>query len=133
MNRKTLIALAHLAAAQAGADEATRRAAQKKVTGVASCRDMDEAALIRLIRYWQRCGARVRLPRRPEDASSDRAPLIRKLAAQCHALARPYPAYALGVLKQMGCAVDRIEWVPSPMLRKAVAALAYQQKREKKA
>lgn len=130
MDRKTLIALAHLAAAQAGADEATRRAAQKKVTGVESCRDMDEAALIRMIRYWQKAGARVRLPRRPEDAAADRAPLIRKLAAQCHALCRPFPAYALGLLRQMGCTVERIEWAPAPMLKKAVAALAYQAKRE---
>lgn len=133
MDRKTLIALAHLAAAQAGADEATRRAAQKKVTGVESCRDMDEAALIRMIRYWQKAGARVRLPRVPEDAAADRAPLIKKLAAQCHALGRPFPAYPLAVLKQMGCTVARIEWAPAPMLHKAVAALAYQARRESKA
>lgn len=129
--RRRLIALAHLAAAQAGCrDEDARRAVQKMVTGVDSCRDMDEAALIRLIRHWQKAGARVRLPRWPEDAARDRAPLIRKLAAQCHAMGRPFPAYALGVLTQMGCAVDRIEWAPAPMLLKAVAALAYQAKRE---
>lgn len=128
MDRKMMIALAHLAAAQAGADEETRRLVQRQVTGVDSCRDMDEAALVRLIRHWQKRGARVRLAyQKPAD---DRAPLIKKLAAQCHALNRPFPAYALGVLKQMGCAVDRIEWAPSPMLRKAVAALSYQQRRQ---
>lgn len=128
--RKRLIALAHLAAAQVGADEDTRRAVQQRLTGVASCRDMDAAALMRVIRHWQQAGARVRLPRWPEDAARDRQPLIAKLAAQSHALGRPFPSYALGVLKQMGCTVERIDWAPAPMLAKAVAALAYQQKRE---
>ncbi len=130
MNRKRLIALAHMAAAQVGADEETRRLVQLQVTGVESCRDMDEAALMRLIRHWQKAGAAVRLPRIEVRAADDRGPMIRKLAAQCHALRRPFPAYALGVLKQMGCAVERIEWAPAPMLRKAVAALAYQHQRE---
>jgi hypothetical protein len=92
---------------------------------------MDEAALLRVIRHWNSKGARVRVP--PVDvgksAAFDRAPLIGKLAAQCHALGRPFPAYPLAILKQMGCGVDRIEWAPAPMLRKVVAAMAYYQKR----
>ncbi|RPE72517.1 uncharacterized protein DUF1018 [Tibeticola sediminis] len=131
MDRKKLIALAHMAAAQVGADEETRRLVQRQVTGVESCREMDEAALVRLIRHWQRAGAAVRLPYlKAVRAADDRSPLIRKLAAQCHGLGRPFPAYALGVLRQMGCTVERIEWAPAPMLRKAVAALGYQQRRE---
>jgi hypothetical protein len=129
--RKKLIALAHMAAARAGChDEDVRRDVQMMVTGVASCRDMDVAALTRLIRYWQAKGARVRLPvRASKQAASDRAPLIAKLAAMCHAGGYPFPAYPLGVLRHMGCAVERIEWAPSPMLRKAVAAMRYQEKR----
>lgn len=129
--RRRLIALAHVAAAQAGCtDEQARRQVQRQVTGVESCRDMDEAALVRLIEHWQRCGARVRLPQRRARPAADRAPLVRKLAAQCHALGRPFPQYTLALLARLGCEVPRIEWAPAPMLRKAVAALAYQQRRE---
>jgi phage gp16-like protein len=131
MTRKTLIALAHLAAKQAGADDETRRAVQRKITGVDSCAQMDAAALRAVIRYWQRHGASVRLPGPPVKALDERAPLIRKIAAQCHAQGMPFPAYPLGVIKQMlGHAVARIEWVPAPVLRNVVAALEYHRRRK---
>jgi phage gp16-like protein len=129
--RHLLIALAHLAAKQAGADDETRRAVQRKITGVDSCAQMDAAALRAVIRYWQRHGASVRLPGPPVKAVDERAPLIRKIAAQCHAQALPFPAYPLGVIKQMlGHAVERIEWVPAPVLRDVVAALEYHRRRK---
>jgi phage gp16-like protein len=129
--RHLLIALAHLAAKQAGVDEATRRAVQRKITGVDSCAQMDAAALRAVIRYWQRHGASVRLPGPPVKAVDERAPLIRKIAAQCHAQAVPFPEYALGIIKQMlGHEVERIEWVPAPVLRDVVAALEYHRRRK---
>lgn len=128
--RKRLIQLAHVAAAQLGLDEETRRALQQAVTGVDSCAKMDVAALQRLIRHYQQKGAEVWLPGPIVKASEDRAPLIGKLAAMCHAGGYPFPAYPLGILKHMGCQVERIEWAPAPMLRNAVAAMRYQQKRQ---
>lgn len=128
--RKRLIALAHLAAARLGLDEETRRAVQRAVTGVDSCAKMDVAALQRLIRHYQQKGAEVWLPGPIVKASEDRAPLIGKLAAMCHAGGYPFPAYPLGILKHMGCQVERIEWAPAPMLRNAVAAMRYQEKRK---
>jgi phage gp16-like protein len=129
--RSKLIALAHLAAKQAGADEWTRRAVQRKITGVDSCAKMDVAALQAVIRYWQRHGASVRLPGPPVKASDERAPLICKIAAQCYSMGRPFPAYPLGIVKQMlGHAVKRIEWVPAPVLRDVVAALEYHRRRK---
>jgi phage gp16-like protein len=129
--RHRLIALAHLAAKQAGADEATRRAVQRKLTGVDSCAQMDVAALQTVIRYWQRHGASVRLPGPLVKASDERAPLMRKIAAQCHAQGLPFPAYPLGVVQRMlGHAVERIEWVPAPVLRDVVAALEYHRRRK---
>lgn len=128
--RKLLIAIAHVAAARLGLDEDTRRAVQRAVTGVASCSQMDVAALQRLIRHYQRKGAQVWLPGPVVKASEDRAPLIGKLAALCHAGGYPFPAYPLAILKHMGCAVERIEWAPAPMLRNAVAAMRYQEKRK---
>ncbi|MCX7902768.1 MAG: regulatory protein GemA [Burkholderiaceae bacterium] len=132
--RKRLLALAHMAAAQAGCiRDDDRRAVQQAVTGVASCADMDVEALERLIRHWQRAGAAVRLPARPQAPgrinSGERAPLLRKLAAQCADGGYPWPEYPLAILRRMGCEVARIEWAPAPELRRAVAALAYQAQR----
>ncbi|MEW5782749.1 MAG: phage protein GemA/Gp16 family protein [Pseudomonadota bacterium] len=128
--RKKLIALAHLAAKQLALDEDARRTVQLAVTGAASCRDMDEAALMRLLAHYKRKGADIYVPAARVVAAKDRAPLIAKIAAQCHALDVPFPAYALGIVRQMqGEAPAVIDWVPAPLLRKVVAALAYQQKR----
>jgi phage gp16-like protein len=129
--RRRLIALAHLAAQQVGADEETRRAVQRRLTGVDSCAQMDEAALQAVIQYWQRRGASVWLPGPMVTASKERGPLIHKIAAQCMALGLPFPAYALGIVKQMlGHAIERIEWVPAPVLRDVVAALEYYRRRK---
>lgn len=128
--RRKLIALAHLAANQLGLDEATRRELQLKVTGARSCADMDEAALLRLIAYYKRHGADVWVPRDKDD-SAGRQPLIRKLWAMSQAARVPYPAYALGIVRQMqGDAPGRLEWVPAPLLRKVVAAMTYQARRK---
>lgn len=59
--RRRLIAQAHLAAKQAGCvEEAERRAVQQMVTGKASCAEMSERELVRLIDHWGRVGAQVR-------------------------------------------------------------------------
>jgi len=59
--RRALIAQAHLAAKQAGcASEEDRRAIQQMVTGKASCADMTERELVRLIDHWGRMGSDVR-------------------------------------------------------------------------
>lgn len=129
MERKKLIAQAHLAANQLGLDEETRRAVQLRVAGARSCSDMDEAALLRLIAHYKRAGARVFVPREREDTAG-RTPLVRKIYALSEAAGVPYPAYALGIVRQMqGAAPDRLEWVPAPLLRKVVAAMTYQTRR----
>lgn len=59
--RHKLIAQAHLAAKQAGcASEEDRRAIQQMVTGKASCAEMTERELVRLIDHWGRMGSDVR-------------------------------------------------------------------------
>ena len=59
--RRVLIAQAHLAAKQAGcSSEEDRRAIQQRVTGKASCAEMTERELVRLIDHWRRMGADVR-------------------------------------------------------------------------
>jgi hypothetical protein len=59
--RRALIAQAHLAAKRAGcASEEDRRAIQQMVTGKASCAEMTERELVRLIDHWGRMGSDVR-------------------------------------------------------------------------
>jgi phage gp16-like protein len=128
--RRRLIALAHIAAQQCGADDATRREVQRRVAGVDSCAQMDIAALQAVIRYWQRAGARVTLPGPLVRASDERAPLIGKIRALSDANGWPWPQYALGIVRHMlGHEVQRIEWVTAEVLRKVVAALVYAERR----
>jgi phage gp16-like protein len=128
--RRRLIALAHIAAQQCGADDATRRDVQRRVAGVDSCAQMDVSALQAVIRYWQRAGARVTLPGPLVRASEERAPLIGKIRALSDANGWPFPAYALGIVRHMlGHEVQRIEWVTAEVLRKVVAAMVYAERR----
>lgn len=71
--RRKLLAQAHLAAKQAGClDEDDRRAVQHRLTGKASCRDMTEAELVRVIDHWRARGATVRASA-PEAGSAPEA------------------------------------------------------------
>lgn len=127
VDRRRLLAMAHMAAAQLGLDEEERRWVQQAVVGKASCAQMSAEELQRLIQHYQRMGTGVW-----QTASRSRSPLLRKIAAQCLSAGYPFPQYALGIARQMlGIPVDRLEWVPEPTLRKIVAALTYWQKRKR--
>lgn len=60
--RRALIARAHMAAQALGLDEDTRRMVQAAHTGCASCREMTEAALVRLLWAYRELGAAVAVP-----------------------------------------------------------------------
>lgn len=60
--RRVLMGLAHKAAAQLGMDDETRRAVQQAVTGKASCKDMSEAELRRLLWHYKAKGADIGIP-----------------------------------------------------------------------
>mgnify|MGYP005841890529 FL=1 len=68
--RRVLIAQAHMAAKQLGLDDDTRRAVQAAVTGTASCADMTEAELARLIQHYHGLGAEV-VASAPRSARDD--------------------------------------------------------------
>jgi phage gp16-like protein len=115
--RRRLIAAIHVEAARRGLDDDARRAMQRRLTGLASCAEMDDAQL------------RVVLDAlRGRRAGADRAPLLRKV----HAMLGDRPvAYAEGILKRMygDRAPQRLEWATPQMLRAVVAALAYDRRR----
>lgn len=60
--RRVLMGLAHKAAAQLGMDDETRRAVQQAVTGKASCKDMSEAELRRLLWHYKAKGVDIGIP-----------------------------------------------------------------------
>lgn len=120
--RRRMIAAVHAEAKRRGLDEQTRRALQARLTGCASCAQMDETQLARVLDHL-----RGRARRRPRP-SEDRAPLVRKI----YALLGDRPvAYAEAILRRMyrESAPAHLEWADPEMLRKVVAALAYDRRR----
>ncbi|MEW6490730.1 MAG: regulatory protein GemA [Thermodesulfobacteriota bacterium] len=80
--RRALIAKAHLAAAQLGLDEETRRAVQAQVTGHASCAGMSVPELERLLTHYRGKGWTARpsgAARAQRQAAFPQARLIRAL------------------------------------------------------
>ncbi len=60
--RRVLMGLAHKAALLAGLDDDARRAVQQAVTGKASCKDMSEAELRRLLWHYKAKGVDIGIP-----------------------------------------------------------------------
>lgn len=122
--RARLIAAVHAGARRLGLDDETRRVLQVRLTGHATCSEMTEQELERVLDHLRRAGFR---PRRPQPAT-DRAPLVRKV----YALLGDRPvAYAEGILRHMygEHAPHHLEWATPTQLRKVVAALEYDRRR----
>ncbi len=134
--RRAWIGRVHGAAAALGMDDETRRALQKRITGVESCARMTVPQLQAVMEALYEGGA----PRPVREgftpkASADRAALVSKLEKQCEAQGYPYPAYVLGMSRKMfgASAPATVAWHTPDQLRRMVAALAYDQKRRPKA
>lgn len=141
--RRTMLGLAHKAAAAFGWDDAFRREQQQRYGGCASCADMSDDQLERWLWKLKDMGADIGVPRAPQGAAprgaaarpdDARAPLLRKLRAQCAAGGWPWPAYVLGASRRMWgeAAPAELAWHSPKQLMALVAALAYQAKRESK-
>lgn len=63
--RRVLLGLAHKAAVLAGLDDDARREVQARVTGKASCRDMTDAQLRRLLWHYKSLGVDIGVPNPP--------------------------------------------------------------------
>lgn len=115
--RRRMIAAIHVEAARRGLDDQARRAMQMRLTGLASCAEMDDAQLRAVLDSL-----------RGRRAGADRAPLLRKVYAM---LGDRPAAYAEGILKRMygDRAPQRLDWATPQMLRAVVAALAYDRRR----
>ncbi len=86
-----------------------------------------------MLGHLQKCGFKPLAPK-TRSASADRAALVRKLGAQLKAAGRDWAyleraAEGRTSMVRRICGVDAISFCDAPMLRKLVAALAYDAKR----
>ncbi len=128
--RSRLIGAIHAVAAKNGIDDETRRALQQDSTGKASCSDMTEHELRRVLERItgnREIPARSKRPTVPEDK--------KKLVNKVYALLGDRPiSYAEGILKHMfgNQAPEVMEWAKPDQLWRLVSALEYDKKRKGK-
>lgn len=120
--RRRQLAAIHAAKAKLGMDDDTYRAMLHQVARVSSSASLGETDRLRVIRHLASLG---NTGWKPIDARSG---LRKKIDRQLEALNRP-PTYG-DALAQRICKVEKLIWCDIEQLRKVVAALAYQQRRE---
>jgi phage gp16-like protein len=126
-DRRTDLAKIHLAKKQLGLDDDAYRDMLWVAARVRSASELDEYGRRSVIEHLRKCGATFRRAKRPRPAA-DRAPLLGKI----YAMLGDRPAgYAEGILKRMygEAAPARLEWASQEQLRKVVAALNYDKRR----
>lgn len=129
------LAKIHIAAAQLGMDEETRRALYRNTTGKDSAakmtdneRDQVIAALVaRGFVDRKRANGKAVFPGRPVD--TDKVPMFRKLEALLADSGRQWE-YARATAQHM-FKVERLEWLNASQLHKLVAALQIDAKRRR--
>lgn len=150
--RRAQLAKIHIAKKDLGLSDDIYREVLFHRFGVDSARDLTDAQLVDLVRYFRDHGWRPKRPGKAEGggqkaegkkqgrdpargrpqnmAAEGRGPLLEKIEAQLSAARRPW-AYADGIARRV-CKVDRVAWCTPQQLRKVVAALAYDAKRNKR-
>ncbi|CAH0445480.1 hypothetical protein LMG10661_01698 [Ralstonia syzygii subsp. syzygii] len=131
---RNLLAKIHVAKKQLAMEDDAYRAVLESVAGKRSAKDLTVREAEAVLAHMQKCGFRPTAPKARRAAASDRDALIRKLGAQLKAAGRDWP-----YLERAGegrtsmvrriCGVDSVSFCDAAMLRKLVAALAYDAKR----
>lgn len=124
------LAKIHIAKAQLGLDDDTYRALLARVAGVRSAKDLTTRQVGAVLREFERLGFQPKPARKGRAApvpAADRAALIGKIEAQLSEAQRAW-AYADAMALRM-FKVERVEWCDTDQLRRLVAALAYDAKR----
>lgn len=119
-----------IARRQLGLDDETYREILKRTVGVESSKDLSPRQVGRVLAELERLGFQstpAKGGRAKPKAADDRAPLVGKIEAQLAEAGRPW-AYADAMALRM-FQVKRVEWCDTDQLRRLVAALAYDAKR----
>lgn len=130
-DRKTELALIHLAKRDLGLDDETYRAALMAIGRVTSAAHLDQHGRQQLIRHfesrgWKRAKRRS-TKRHPGVPAHSRAALVSKIEAQLVVLTEEW-SYADSIAKRM-FKVDSVRFCDDQRLPKIVAALYYEIKR----
>ncbi|MCS4503870.1 regulatory protein GemA [Arhodomonas aquaeolei] len=125
--RRRELAQIHLAAKQLGMDDDNYRAMLWSVARVRSAKDLDAGGRRAVIDHLKAVGFR---PRRKGRTSvgENKQQLAAKVRAQLQAAGKP-EGYADGMARKM-FEVERWEWCSPDQLRRLIAALNYQARRE---
>jgi Mu-like prophage protein gp16 len=131
------LAKIHIAAAQLGMDEETRRILYWNTTGKNSAADMTDGERERVIAALiekgfvdkKRANGKASFPGRPEE--TDKVPMMRKVEALLADSGRQWE-YARATAKRM-FKVERLEWLDHDQLHKLIAALQIDANRRGKA
>ncbi|TBV12774.1 gp16 family protein [Stutzerimonas kirkiae] len=126
------LAKIHIAKAQLGLDDETYRALLARVAGVHSAKELTPRQVGAVLAEFQRLGfepkpATKRAGRNKPNAATERKALVGKIEAQLAEAGRVW-AYVDAMALRM-FQVERVEWCDTDQLRRLIAALAYDAKR----
>lgn len=131
MNRRGLLALVHCARRDLALDEDTYRAVLEQVAGASSARDLDDAALGRVVEHFRHLGWR------PERRARSDNPQVRKIWALwtdlCDAGAtRSRGRSALRAFVRNRTGVGDPEWLTAAQAAKVIEELKSWQRRARR-
>lgn len=125
------LAKIHIAKAQLGLDDDTYRAILARVAGVRSAKDLSPRQIGAVIAEFERLGWVPKVAQKTSRAkpkpAADRRKLVSKIEAFLAEASRPW-GYADGMALHM-FKVQKVEWCDTDQLRRLIAALAYDAKR----
>lgn len=129
MSRKSELAAIHVGKKALGLKENDYRAILARVTGKQSAAHLNRGQRIMVIEYMRKIGFKPldREKPRPKGAA-DRGPMHRKIAALLRDGGYP-DSYADGIAKKM-FGIDSVKFCQPDQLRKIIAALTYNQRRQ---
>ena len=126
------LAKIHIAKSQLGLDDETYRALLARVAGVRSAKDLSPRQIVAVIAEFERLGWKPKTARKTSrtkpNPAAERKKLVSKIEAFLAEANRPWE-YADGMALRM-FKVERIEWCDFDQLRKVIAALSYDAKRQ---
>ena len=128
--RRGMIAKIKVAQKQLGMDDDVYRDVLAAATGLRSCKDMEIWQLERVLQKMERLGfAPTRgKPERQPLHLVEHTPMINKMGALLHEMGKSW-AYAHGIARKM-FGVETVQRCDGEQMRKVLAALNYQAKRE---
>lgn len=128
--RRGMIAKIKVAQKQLGMDDDVYRDVLETATGLRSCKEMEIWQLERVLQKMERLGfapARGKPERQPLHFE-EHTPMINKIGAMLHQSGKSW-AYAHGIARKM-FNVETVQRCDGEQMRKVLAALNYQAKRE---